>query len=329
MIQKLSVLVIFLLFSVATQTTPLNPCAPFSSPSHKNSKTTDRKTVWGERFLNRYQPFDFSKNPMTVGIEAEFNAPNPQNKAPGIRRIELAKIVQRKLQEELSGVHIVRERNKVFYEINGKRYQYDLVHDSTLVHAWEHIDVELISPILRNKADFDLFYKVLEELKTRGKIIAGTLTESLHVHVGVPEIRSSELAMIVSLFAAIERQISEVFPTHISREHYAENTSRDLLQFLENTEPNDLHIDKMIEHSPKRTHKLNIRSISDRGLGTLEFRLFNGTVDYREVQQMVNFSAEFIRAIRAKDPRLMEFLSRHHDKSQLPFKELMEALGLP
>lgn len=326
MTQRLSILAILLLFSVVAQATPLNPCAPFSSPSRKNSEVTDRKNVWGGKFLDEYSSFDFSESPMTVGIEVEFTVPNLKNKVPSRKRIELAKIVKRKIKDELHGAKVVRKRNKIFYEINGERYQYDLVHDSTIVLPFNHIDVELRSPILRNKADVDLFYKVLEELKTREEIMAGTLTESIHVHVGVPNIRASELAMIVSLFAAIEKQISEVFPTHIDREHYAGHTNRDLLSFLETADINDIQFDKMKEFVPTRNYKLNILSLAD--YKTLEFRLFNGTVDYREIQQMVNFATEFIRAVREKDPRLIEFLSRHHDKKDLPFKELAEALEL-
>ena len=350
MTQKFSILAILLLFSVSTQATQLSPCAPYSNPSHRNSEVTDRKNVWGGKFLDGYSPFDFSENPITVGIEVEFTVPKE------IGRIGLAKIVQNRIKEELPGTEVLRDKNDVYYLRNGEYYQYDLAWDRSIKVPHGHMAAELKSPILRNRADINLFYKILEELRTQAHIRTSPKTEGVHVHVGAPEIRNSELAMIVSFFAAIEKQVYETFSTSYQRQQeHAQWTSTALLEFLNTFEVSNIKYEHMVEFVAIKTYGLNIlppfeaqkalnkqhppASESQETLDeqdppanalqeTLEFRLLNGTVDYREIQLMVNFATEFIRTVRAKDPRLIAFLSRHQDKSELPFEELMEVLDL-
>ena len=43
--------------------------------------------VWGSRFLKNYEPFDFSQNPMTVGIEIEGVVPKSVGREGLVKKV--------------------------------------------------------------------------------------------------------------------------------------------------------------------------------------------------------------------------------------------------
>lgn len=331
-----------------------NPCLPYSEFS---------RHFWGAKFLNGYEAFDFSRNPMTTGVEVEFIAPmksknhemeitdytdnadvfitNLQDKIEADRqkrgrvRERLAQIVQRRIQEEFPNIEVLITQITIYkeyeyivhYELNGRTYEYAVKHDGTIKPPPVHIGVELNSPKLYTQQDINLFYDILRILKTEGNAKT-SYTAGVHVHIGFPEAHPHEIALALSLFAAFEQQIHNAFSVLPERRRkYAEFTEYKALSFLRKTDNNSFTIRDIQEPISIKGHGLNIIS-SFQKFGTVEFRLFNSSLSPRQIGQMIDFAQSFIRAIREKDPKLVKLVTENRKLEDLPFEQLAEAIGM-
>lgn len=328
-----------------------NPCLPYSEFS---------RHFWGAKFLNGYEAFDLSKNPMTLGIEVEFVAPmkvrnrkteeidfiddsysvvtsieerkEREAQRRGQVRKGLAEIIQRRLQAEFPNVELIETylfseyEYVIRYQHNGRVYDYEIKEDVTIHSSPVHIGTELTSPKLYNRRDIDLFYDILNQLKTEGKIKI-SYTAGTHVHVGFPEAYPHEVALALSLFSAFEQQIYEAFSVLPERRRkYAGFIGDGALNFLRETDSNDFTIKDILDRFPSKNYGLNPESL--KRFETLEFRLFNSSLKIEQIDQMINFAQAFIRAIREKDPKLVKLLSENRKLEELPFEQLAEAIGM-
>lgn len=312
------------------------------------------------KFADGYKPFDFSENPMTVGIEVEFIASmegrknidlqeeliDPTKKwkrereERGRIREGFAKVIQRRVQKEFphikAHIKMLEEYRKVHrgyeyeylihYELNGQKYEYAVMGDSTIQFPPRHMGVELKSPKFYTQQDINLFYDILRLLKVEREIKT-TQTAGVHVHIGFPEARPQEVAMAISLFSAFEKQIYSAFSVLPERrQEYAQFTGDKVLSFLQQTDSDALTIENIDKNVDHRNHGLNIAPL--RWRDTVEFRLFNSSVHPERIHFMVAFAQSFIRSVREKNPQLLKWLSENGNLESLSFEQFIEAIGL-
>jgi hypothetical protein len=73
-------------------------------------------------------------------------------------------------------------------------------------------------------------------------------------------------------------------------------------------------------------HSLNVLSLTK--FGTVEFRLFPSLFDGVKINNFANFSAELVRAVREKNPDLLELIFHYEQAMEIPLQELESIIGI-
>lgn len=100
------------------------------------------------------------------------------------------------------------------------------------------------------------------------------------------------------------------FETTSTRRRYTKPTPKELLKILNEVNIDDLlmankDLWKVISKGP-RHHALNLKSHFQ--YGTVEFRLFNSTLDLPALELMYDFASKLVTGIRTKNPELVAYL---------------------
>jgi hypothetical protein len=145
----------------------------------------------------------------------------------------------------------------------------------------------------------------------------------VHVHVGVPGISALELAVLARAFASVERDLMRTLDVAEARRPYTQPTDPSLLDFIDSREPASLSIPDMLGTIAARDHALNLHSLAVHG--TVEFRLFNSTLDPGELERYGELAMRLVERLRARDPTLIGYLT---SGDSLDSRGLFRALGL-
>ena len=290
---------------------------------------------WGFELINKYNPFDFASRPPTFGIEVELLAPrNIKTKGQKIQtNVYLADLIKKELQLIYPEIQFRSLGDRVIFEKEGQTYIYSIAQEffgvgnislSNIIKGRRH-GFEIISPILRNQEDVETFYKVMKKIKSTGFVSSHPFDAGVHIHIGFPQRNTHELLLLLKLFSVIENQVIEKFASTPNRtKNYASPIKTDVQRVLE-SQNIESKVDEYIDFDT-RYKALNIKSLSSHQ--TVEFRLFNSTLSTKKIDLMLNFSSSLVRAVREKDPRLIEFLSHHREDQELSFVQLAKALDM-
>lgn len=168
---------------------------------------------------------------------------------------------------------------------------------------------EIASPILRDSEDFEVFHDLVQELKKIGGR-RETHTGGIHIHIDFSNPAFGEAAAIAAVFSEIEKELMKRFSTVLPRMRHTKTTSKELLQFLRNAKiDDDLTVTdrlwKIISEN-SREHALNLKSYYRHN--TVEFRLFNSTLEFPAIELMHDFASKLVLGIRTQNPALVEYL---------------------
>ncbi len=72
-------------------------------------------------------------------------------------------------------------------------------------------------------------------------------------------------------------------------------------------------------------HRRKLNPLAYRRHGTVEFRIFNSTTDRVSIRGMVDFSRQFVRAVRNGDPKLFRYI--YQSKGEISFQRVAELVG--
>lgn len=105
----------------------------------------------------------------------------------------------------------------------------------------------------------------------------------LHVHVEVPPTVQGKqfFARLARLWAAVEKDLQEEKPVAAARRRYAQKWSDNYCEDVANA------VRKSDYRGLGRYHTLNLASFPK--YGTVEFRIWNGTNDFNEIEEIVSF----------------------------------------
>ena len=161
--------------------------------------------------------------------------------------------------------------------------------DGRIVNAGgRDYQVELVTPICRYE-DIPTIQQLVERLRR-----AGALTNEscgLHIHVDAAAFDARCLRNLVNIVAAKEDLLYKALRVPVRREHYCQKMNTDFLQRLNLIRPSTREQVSQVWYTEQpdgatpitahyhdsRYHALNLHSVFTKG--TVEFRLFNSTVE--------------------------------------------------
>lgn len=205
------------------------------------------------------------------------------------------------------------------YEISytnksGKIKTWNIKEDFS-VETYE-VPLEITSPILEVGEDFELFKKLVKMIeKTGGKIAPST--GGIHVHVDFEGAEAGEMATLAAIFSQIETELKELFSSHPRRADSIASTSPQLLEVLKNksfTKDAPYLINHLLK-SQDRNHALNLHSY--RVFNTVEFRLFNSTLNIDALTLMHDFAMKLVQGVRTQNPKLVAYLIQNNGKIEV------------
>ncbi|MCC6158878.1 MAG: amidoligase family protein [Deltaproteobacteria bacterium] len=185
-----------------------------------------------------------------------------------------------------------------------------VVADASLNDYPAHLRAEVVSPIL-DYADLDELQRVVRALRAAGA--KATPTCSIHVHVDAAGHTAATLANLLKLVASHEKHLIEALGVQADRRaRYCRDVDEQVLQRICSRRPRsmaELNRDwygaptenpGRLHHS--RYHAVNLNAVW--ALGTLEFRLFNGSLHAGKIKSYIQLSlALSARALRIRHAR--------------------------
>jgi hypothetical protein len=225
-------------------------------------------------------------------------------------RETLARAVQTVVGGELEN----RSREWLVVATDGRHWK--VVPDGSL-SGGDLASGEVVSPIL-NYADIEQLQEVIRAIR-----IAGARTDEstgIHVHIGAERFDAKSVANLAKIVRKQERLIFAALGVSDARlARYCKPVEEAFIQRLEAKQPRNLadvnrawygyenmHPDRF---DPTRYRSINLNSLWFRG--TIEFRLFNGTLHAGEVKAYIQLSLAI--AARALSARTASSKQREFD----------------
>lgn len=155
---------------------------------------------------------------------------------------------------------------------------------------------EMVSPICRYE-DIASIQEIVRKLKERGAFVNKTC--GIHVHIDASPFDARTLRNITNIMASKEDLIYKALQVSVSREHsYCRKVEQRFLEELNRKKPKTLDGVERIwyggdsrrdtHYDDSRYHCLNLHSVFQKG--TVEFRLFNGTLHAGKIKAYIQFS---------------------------------------
>lgn len=152
--------------------------------------------------------------------------------------------------------------------------------------------VELVSPICRY-ADVETIQALVQVLRQNSAVVNDSC--GIHIHLNAAPHTPKSLLNIVNIVAAKEDLLYKALQVADTRKEYCEKTNARFLEEVNRHKPATLEQMKQIwyggqdgshnHYSPTRYRCLNLHSVFSKG--TIEFRLFNSTLDPDRVKSYI------------------------------------------
>lgn len=156
--------------------------------------------------------------------------------------------------------------------------------------------VELVTPILRYE-DIETLQELIRRLRKAGAVSDSELQCGIHIHVGAKDHTPNTLKNLVNLMAAKEDLIYKSLEIDPARVRWCKKVNEDLIQAINKKKPKTLEQLADLWYSgygfesrdrhyhTSRYHGLNLHSTFTKG--TIEFRLFNGTLHAGKIRSYI------------------------------------------
>lgn len=156
--------------------------------------------------------------------------------------------------------------------------------------------VELVTPILRYE-DIETLQELIRRLRKAGAVSDSELQCGIHIHIGAKDHTPNTLKNLVNLMAAKEYLIYKSLEIDPARVRWCKKVNEDLIQAINKKKPKTLEQLADLWYSgygfesrdrhyhTSRYHGLNLHSTFTKG--TIEFRLFNGTLHAGKIRSYI------------------------------------------
>lgn len=163
------------------------------------------------------------------------------------------------------------------------------------VSASRDYQTEMVSPICRYE-DIVPIQEIIRRLKEAGAITNGSC--GIHVHIDASPFDARTLRNITNIMASKEDLIYKALGVSVARQHrWCQPVNQRFLESLNSRRPRSMqdveHIwydgdSRSYDHyDSSRYHCLNLHSVFQKG--TVEFRLFNGTLHAGKIKAYIQF----------------------------------------
>lgn len=157
--------------------------------------------------------------------------------------------------------------------------------------------VELVSPICQYQ-DIETIQEIVRKLRATGAIANDST--GIHVHIDASPYDASKLRNIANIMRSKEDILYKALQVNVSREHtYCKKVDDSFIENLNQSKPKSKEKleelwyknytqDRNAHYHNSRYHALNLHSVFNKG--TIEFRLFNGTMHAGKVKTYIQLS---------------------------------------
>lgn len=233
----------------------------------------------------------------TIGMEIEMT---------GITREKAAEVVSEFLKGKIRRVYdsydtykVTARDNRVWKIMSDASIRTMKNEKGTLVPEDRSYSVELVTPILKYDKDIETLQELIRKLRHIGAVSESRLKCGIHIHIGAEKHTPATLKNLVNLMASKEDLIYKSLEIDPERVRYCKKINEDLIETINIKNPKTLKeladiwysgygVESRERHyHTSRYHGLNLHSTFTRG--TIEFRLFNGTMHAGKIRSYIVF----------------------------------------
>lgn len=240
----------------------------------------------------------------TIGVEIEMT---------GLTRLAAAQIVAAHF-----GTTATRACLQRSYAKDNQGRTWEVTRDSSIrVDGGEAC--ELVTPIL-GWADIETLQEIVRKLRRAGAKVNETC--GLHVHIGTAGMTAQAIRNLVNNVASHEELLYKALNVYENRKHYCRPTSKRFLQELNAKKPATLDELKAIWYGDNRNHSehyhfsrytiCNLHALFTKG--TIEFRIFNGTLHAGEVKTAIQLACALVAFAKASRRSLLRPVNIENEK---------------
>ena len=195
--------------------------------------------------------------------------------------------------------------------------------------------VELVTPILRYE-DIETLQELIRRLRKAGAVSDSELQCGIHIHIGAKGHTPNTLKNLVNLMAAKEDLIYKSLEIDPARVRWCKKVNEDLIQAINKKKPKTLEQladlwysgygfeSRERHYHTSRYHGLNLHSTFTKG--TIEFRLFNGTLHAGKIRSYIVFCLAISH--QALTQKSASARRTHTDNEKYTFRCWLLRLGL-
>lgn len=195
--------------------------------------------------------------------------------------------------------------------------------------------VELVTPILKYE-DIETLQELIRRLRKAGAVSDSELQCGIHIHIGAKDHTPNTLKNLVNLMAAKEDLIYKSLEIDRARVRWCKKVNEDLIQAINKKKPKTLEQladlwysgygfeNRDRHYHTSRYHGLNLHSTFTKG--TIEFRLFNGTLHAGKIRSYIVFCLAISH--QALTQKSASARRTHTDNEKYTFRCWLLRLGL-
>ena len=196
-----------------------------------------------------------------------------------------------------------------------------VVRDASIDAYSDEEQCELVTPILVYD-DLVTLVTVVERIKAAG----GKVNHScgLHIHVDARGFTPQAVVNLVTLIGSREQLLYKALGITKDRMRYCKRINDDLVESIRSRKPESMEELRKdwYQESPyevvagkyhsTRYHGLNLHAMFTKG--TVEFRLFNSTLEAKEIKAYVQFTLALCKQAQVQKKAVMKKTSSYNDK---------------
>ncbi|MBW9171199.1 amidoligase family protein [Clostridium estertheticum] len=232
----------------------------------------------------------------TIGVEIEMT---------GITRAKAAEVTSNFLGGSVNRTFdsydtydISTPDNRIWKIMSDASVQTTKKKKGTLISADQNYSVELVTPILKYE-DIETLQELIRQLRHAGAVSESKLQCGIHVHIGAKGHTPNTIKNLVNLMASKEDLIYKSLEIDPKRARYCQKVNENLIETINKKKPKTLSEladiwytgygfeNRGRHYHTSRYHGINLHSTFTKG--TIEFRLFNGTLNAGKIKSYIVF----------------------------------------